>query len=166
MEIKYSVKDKNIEYISWDIGVLTNYTNIWSTSTTNNNIVVTRTSDYTEFKEASSSNFGNSTTGLTDSCIIEFDYWQLDGLTNTFMQIEKNGTQVTGGGMNLNMLNGSLKSWYHLKLTIQNGVLTVLNETNGTSFTKTLNDTPNTFTFWSSGEVSAIRFKNFIISKR
>lgn len=82
------------------------------------------------------------------------------------MQIAKNGTQVTGGGMNLNMLNGSLESWYHLKLTIQNGVLTVLNETNDTSFTKTLNDTPNTFTFWSSGEVSAIRFKNFIISKR
>ena len=146
--------------------MLKNYNNIWSTNTTSTNIVVTRTSDYTEFKEASSSNFGNSTTGLTDSCVVEFDYWQLDGLTNTFMQIAKNGTQVTGGGMNLNMLNGSLKSWYHLKLTIQNGVLTVLNETNGTSFTKTLNDTPNTFTFWSSGEVSAIRFKNFIISKR
>ena len=41
------------------------------------------------------------------------------------MQIAKNGTQVTGGGMNLNMLNGNLESWYHLKLTIQNGVLTV-----------------------------------------
>lgn len=79
------------------------------------------------------------------------------------MQVVKNGTQVTGGGMNLNMLSGSLETWYHLKLTIKNNVLTVLNETNGTSFTKNLSDTPNTFNFWSAGDVTKIRFKNFII---
>lgn len=82
------------------------------------------------------------------------------------MQIVKNGTQVTNGGMNLNMLNGSLESWCHLKLTIENGILTVLNETNGASFTKTLNDTPNNFNFWSASDITTLRFKNFIISKR
>ena len=82
------------------------------------------------------------------------------------MQVVKDSTQVTSGGMNLGMLNGELEKWHHIKLTIQNNLLTVVNETNGASFTKNLLDTPNRFNFWSSANITTIRFKNFIISKR
>ena len=161
------VKDKDIEYVTWDIGKTTNYCNIWNTNTTSSTIIVTRTKEYTEFKEKTiGTNFANSVGGLTDSCVVEFDYWQLDGLSNTFMQVVKDSTQVTSGGMNLGMLNGELEKWHHIKLTIQNNLLTVVNETNGASFTKNLLDTPNRFNFWSSGNITTIRFKNFIISKR
>ena len=161
------VKDKDIEYVTWDIGKTTNYCNIWNTNTTSSTIIVTRTKEYTEFKEKTiGKNFANSVGGLTDSCVVEFDYWQLDGLSNTFMQVVKDSTQVTSGGMNLGMLNGELEKWHHIKLTIQNNLLTVVNETNGASFTKNLLDTPNRFNFWSSANITTIRFKNFIISKR
>ena len=165
--ISATVKDKSIEYIKWDIGKTTNHNNIWSTNTTTSSIIVTRTEEYTEFKEATTSNLGNSVSGLTDSCIIEFDYYQVDGEMNSFMQLlDTNNNQSYNGGINLSYFNGGVGNWYHIKLQIQNGVLTATNTTNGTSFTRNLINTPTKFNFWTSSLITAIRFKNFVICKR
>lgn len=161
----YSIKDKDINYLTYDIGVSSNYNNIWSTSTTSSAIIVTRTDEYTEFREAvSGSNIANTAQGLTGSCIVEFDFYQVDGENNSFMQlVNSNAEQSYTGGINIGHFGGSVRNWYHIKLKIQNGVLTATNTTNGTSFTRNLINTPYDFKFWTSSLITAIRFKNFIV---
>lgn len=160
------VKDKDINYLTYDIGVSSNYNNIWSTSTTSSLIIVTRTDEYTEFREAVSGyNIANTAQGLTGSCIVEFDFYQVDGENNnSFIQlVNSNAGQSYTGGINISHFGGSVRNWYHIKLKIQNGVLTATNTTNGTSFTRNLISTPYAFNFWTSGTITTIRFKNFII---
>lgn len=154
-----------IDCIKRDGGTSSDHNDIWSTNQTSSSIIVTRTDEYTEFKEAvTGSNFGNSVMGVTDSCVIEFDYYQVDGELNSFMQLyDTNNNQSYTGGINLSSFNGSVGNWYHIKLQIQNGVLTATNTTNGKTFTRTLINTPSKFNFWSSAEITAIRFKNFCI---
>ena len=154
-----------LDCIRIDNGTSSDHSDIWNTNTTSATCIVTRASDYTEFKEANvGTNFSNGVTGLTGSCVIEFDYWQLDGLSSTFLQILDSSNNLPySGGLYLQDLGGSLSTWYHLKFTISNNVLTILNETNNTSVTKNLSATPVKFNFWSSGDVSTLRFKNFRI---
>lgn len=98
---------------------------------------------------------------------MEFDYYQVDGSEASFIQIVNNqNNSVYSGGVRIEHLNGVNGNWYHLKFTIENGVLTILNETNGATKIVSLNSTPYKFNFWSSGNITAIRFKNFIIRKR
>jgi hypothetical protein len=153
-----------MDCIKMDNGTKNDYTDIWNVNTTNSTITISRENEYTEFKETTTgNNLSNYTIGLNESCVIELDYWQLDGLSNTFMQLQDATTQVYSGGINLGSLNGSLETWYHLKITIKDGVATILNTTNGASIVKNLTNTPTRFVFWSSGDVSTLRFKNFMI---
>ena len=142
-----------------------NHNDIWTTNSTTSLITVTRTSEYTEFKETNvGNNFTNATDGLSESCIVEFDYYQFGGQTNTFMQLTDSGRNpITTGGINLSMFNGSLETWYHFKITIQNRQAIILNETTNTSITKNLSNAPSKFQWWSSGDVTGLRFKEFKI---
>lgn len=152
--------------MTYDIGVSSNYNNIWSTNTTSSAIIVTRTDEYTEFREAVSGyNIANTAQGLTGSCIVEFDFYQVDGENNnSFIQlVNSNAEQSYTGGINISHFGGSVRNWYHIKLKIQNGVLTATNTTNGTSFTRNLINTPYALNFWTSVTITTIRFKNFII---
>ena len=160
-----SVKDKNKNYVKYDIGVQSNYNNIWSTNTTSSTIIVTRTKEYTELKEANvGTNFSNATNELSEGCIVEFDYYQVDGGNNSFLQIQDStNTQIYSGGINLNHFGGTIGNWYHLKFEFKNGAMTCTNTTNGTSFNRKYTSSPNKFNWWSSSEITTIRFKNFII---
>lgn len=167
MEINHTinVKDKDKTYLNYDIGTTSNHNDIWGTNTTTSSIIVTRTSEYTEFKEATTgANLSNATIGLTDSCVVELDYYQVDGGNNSFVQINNaNNTQVYNGGINIGHFGGTVGNWYHLKFEFKNGVMTCTNTTNGTSFTRGLTGTPNKWNWWTSGEITAIRFKNLLI---
>ena len=156
---------ETLDCIKKDMGTSSDHTDIWSTNTTSSTIIVTRTDEYTEFKEAvTDSNIANATNEVTGSCIIEFDYYQVDGELNSFMQLQdSNNNQSYNGGINIGNFGGSPQNWYHLKLQIKDGVLTGTNTTTGTVFTRNLTNTPSKFSFWTSSLITAIRFKNFCI---
>ena len=152
-----------LDCIKVDKGTITEHSDIWSIPS---NLDFTRTSEYTEFKEKTiGSNFGTTVTGLTDSCVIEMDYYQVDGeLTNTFMQLHtSSGTSPYTGGIALSNLGGSLENWYHLKITIKDGKATILNTDTSISIVKQLTGSPSQFVFWSSGDITTVRCKNFCI---
>ena len=68
---------------------------------------------------------------------------------------------IWSGGFNIASLNGSVGEWYHLKFQFSNGTMTCTNTTNGTVYTKSYTSTPVKFSFWTSNDITAIRFKNF-----
>ena len=153
-----------LDCIKYDGGTLSNHNDIWNVNTSTGSLQVTRADTYTEFAEATiGNNTTNYVTGLTSSCVVEFDYYQIGEVSNTFMQIMNDTTQITTGGINLGQFNASLETWYHFKITIQDGTATILNETLNTTVTKSLSDTPTRFQFWTAGDITAIRFKNFKI---
>lgn len=153
-----------LDCIKKDTGTLNDHTDIWNTNTTSSTLIVTRTDEYTEFKEATTGNFSNVTGGLQEDCVVEFDYYQVDGGNNTFMQIlDENSAQIYSGGINISWLGGTVGNWYHLKFTFQNGVITAQNETTGTTVTRNYTNAPSKFNWWSSNDITAIRFKNFCI---
>ena len=72
-------------------------------------------------------------------------------------------TYAYTGGIALSNLNGSLETWYHLKITIKDGTATILNTNTGSSIVKTLTDSVSRFQFWSSADITTLRCKNFCI---
>jgi len=148
-----------------DYGTSSNHNDIWSTNTTSSTIKVTRTDSYTEFAELTSANLINTVSGLSEDSIIEFDYYQSDGLnTNSFMNInDSNSVTIYTGGINLNQFNALVGEWYHFKISFNNGTMTMINETTNTTITKSYTSTPAKFNFWASSTITAIRFKNFVI---
>lgn len=154
-----------LDCIKKDNGTQSNHNDMWSTNSTSSLIIITRATEYTEFAEATTgSNFSNATDGLQEGCAIEFDYYQVDGGNNSFLQIlDSNSTLIYTGGINIGTFGGTPANWYHLKFEMKNGTMTCTNTTNGTTFTRSYTNAPSRFNWWSSGEISAIRFKNFQI---
>ena len=68
-----------MDCIKYDKGTSSEHNDIWNVNSTTSLITITRTDEYTEFKETTTgNNFSNYVLGLNGSCVVEFDYWQLD----------------------------------------------------------------------------------------
>ena len=167
--VSYDMPRPSLPYlytvVKSDKGILTDYSDIWSTNTTSSIIKVTRTDSYTEFAELTSTNLTNTVIGLSENSIIEFDYYQVDGLnTNSFMNIiNSNSATIYTGGINLNQFNAEIGKWYHFKISFKDGTMTMINETTGGTLNKNYTSIPYKFNFWASNTITAIRFKNFKI---
>lgn len=167
--VSYNLPRPTLPYlytvVKSDKGILTDYSDIWSTNTTSSIIKVTRTDSYTEFAELTSTNLTNAVFGLSENSIIEFDYYQVDGLnTNSFMNItNSNNATIYTGGVNLNQFNAEIGKWYHFKIIFKDGTMTMINETTGETLNKNYTSIPFRFNFWTSNNITAIRFKNFKI---
>ena len=147
-----------------DYGTQTNHNDIWATNTTSSTIKVTRADTYTEFAELTSTNLANNVSGLSENSIIEFDYYQVDGGNNSFMQIfNSSDSQIYSGGVNIGNFNGTTGNWYHFKISFVNNNVHIENTTTGVSVDRAYTSTPYKFGFWGSNNITAIRFKNFAI---
>lgn len=150
--------------LKYDCGTIMNHNDIWQYNASTSTIKVERTDEYTEFRELSSTNIANRVSGLSEDTIIEFDYYQVDGGNNSFLQIQdSNYNQIYTAGINIGLVNGAKENWYHLKISFNDGVMTILNETNGVLHNCNYTSNPVYFNFWTSADITAIRFKNFKI---
>ena len=99
--------------------MLSNYNDIWENNSSTELIKIVRTSEYTEFAEQTN-NILNSTI-ISYPCIVEFDYYQVDGSQSSFMCVTTQNNQMltrriehVGGTSTINKFEAEL---YKITLT-------------------------------------------------
>ena len=95
---------------------------------------------------------------------MEFDYMNVDGaIGNNMFGIYSSANQYITVINFAYLGNLSIGAWHHIKIKIENGVMTVTNTTNSTVYT--LNLTIPTekilFLFLTTNQTTKARFKNF-----
>ena len=146
-----------------DYGTSSNHNDIWRNNSSTATYSFVRDVAYTEMKELVSTNFGNDTS-ITAPCTIEVDFYQVDGYrTQSFFQIPDSNNYPLAT-RRLEHIGGMVGEWVHLKLEISSNQLIFTNTDNNESSTVTWSSgTPAKFNWWSSSDITAIRFKNFVI---
>jgi hypothetical protein len=130
-----------------------------------NGCTFSRNPESTEISESDASSWSQPMVNqaLPPNVCIEFDFKQNDGLTTSFFYaVNKQLSTGYINGRGLSQFNGTLNTWYHVKI-----------EVGETSTTTTMNNTSSTFSyeaisqfyfgFWLSREISSIEFKNLRI---
>lgn len=127
-------------------------------------------SEYAEISESTEYGFIRSATAFPKNCIIEFDYYNLDGVdaSNIFqIQTSANGYVTV---ISMQYLGLSSGNWYHLKITIEDGVLKVYKDnattpvyTYPSSGSMTIATDTIKFLMMTTGATTKVRFKNFKI---
>lgn len=150
-----------MDCIKYDYGTSENHNDIWTYNSSTASISVRRADTYTEFGELTSANIGNAT-NIASSCIIEFDFYQVDGYrNNNFFQILTSDNSSLFS-KTLYDVDGVTESWYHLKISIDTDDHCVFeNVTTGSSVSADLTGTVSKFSFWTSGAMTKLRFKDF-----
>ena len=153
------VKDKNINYLFYDIGVISNNNNNWIIS---DSCTLSRGRDYSVIKESSASEWGTVRVNqlIPVNTKIEFDYKITDGLTSDFFCALSN-TLTSGylNGVGLYHFNGNLNIWYHMSVDIGSTSTTFTSN----SLSRTIEYSSKSqvsFYYWLSRGISEVSFKN------
>lgn len=151
-----SVKDKDITYLTYDIGTKTNYTNIWRVPSHSRLI---RGLNYSEWTIETSENYYLTLlTTLNTSIAIEFEVWVNN--EGTFFDIMKNSSRVCQG--KLSHTYSSLSTWTRIKIILKNNTITSMDLNNSRSKILAQNCEWDTFRFVNFTNVTQIlQFKNF-----
>ena len=148
--------------LAYDKGISANHSDIWDIT----QCTLTRGAEYSEISETTEYGFirTKQANAIPKDCIIEFDYMNVDGaMGNNMFAIYSSENQYITIINFLYLGNLSIGAWHHVKIKIENGLMTVTNNTNSTVYT--LNLTIPTekilFLFLTPNETTKARFKNF-----
>lgn len=147
---------------AYDTGINGTANDIWDIS----NCTLTRGTEYSEISETVEYGYirTKQANAIPKDCIMEFDYMNVDGaIGNNMFGIYSSANQYITV-INFTYLgNLSIGAWHHIKIKIENGLMTVTNTTNQTVYT--LNLTIPTekilFLFMTTNQTTKARFKNF-----
>lgn len=139
--------------------------NIWDTPF---QCTLTYGSEYAEISESTEYGFIRSATAFSKDCTIEFDYYNHDGAraNNIFQIVTSANAYVTV--MSMQYLDLSSGNWYHLKMTIEDGVLKVYKDnattpvyTYPSSGSMSIATDTIKFIMLTTGDTTKVRFKDF-----
>ena len=150
------------DYIVYDNGTSSDHKDIWDIS----KCTLDRGEEYSEITESEEYGFirTKQANAIPKDCIMEFDYMNVDGaIGNNMFGIYSSANQYITVINFLYLGNLSIGAWHHIKIKIENGLMTVTNTTNSTVYT--LNLTIPTekilFLFMTTNQTTKARFKNF-----
>ena len=139
--------------------------NIWDTPY---QCTLTYGSEYAEISESTEYGFIKSATAFPKNCAIELDYYNVDGVnaSNIFQLQTSANAYITV--ISMQYLGLSNSTWYHLKLTVEDGVLKVYKDNASTpvytypsSGSMSIATDNLKFLLMTTGATTKVRFKNF-----
>lgn len=138
-----------------------NHNDIW-TLRSSSSTVLSRESTYSSVTYNTGSTYAYIETPCCDNLILEFDVYVSGSKNNWFFTISSSenecGLALTHLGDNFN-----LNTWYHMKITIENGASTV--ECGATTVVlPTIVDNPSNCKFTCNNSITEVRFKNFTMN--
>ena len=145
-----------------DNATSSSYNDVWYNQ---QNAVNTRGDTYSEITE----NGGTAILRLktansidkTNICV-EFDVWQDGSTSNNFMSFANTTGSTYTGTYNLGNLNLQTETWNHIKLEIDNNGVITPNGLTSAQKTLSVNTDKMWFCFLTIGDITKIRFKNFM----
>ena len=99
----------------------------------------------------------------TNICV-EFDFYQVDGATtNNVISFLSTTASAYAGSYNLGNLNLQKETWNHIKLVVDSDGYVTPNELTAQKKQLSFTTEKMLFGFLTSGDITSVRFKNFIV---
>ena len=154
----YTVKDCTI------VDTSTSENTIWYNQS---NASFTYGSEYITLSENGGNAIGRlkSTNSLdkTNICV-EFDLYQVDGATsNNVISFLSTTASAYGGSYSLGNLNLQKETWNHIKLVVDSDGYVTPNELTAQKKQLSFTTEKMLFGFLTNGDITSVRFKNFIV---
>ncbi|MBQ6100599.1 MAG: hypothetical protein IJL02_12150, partial [Methanobrevibacter sp.] len=167
------VKDKNITYIKWDMGVPSNHNDIWRLGI-GYNATFERLANYTKITDTNNTTSGviytikqdnSNNYQLPTSCMIELDIKRVDGsATSPILTPRPNGVSISSYSANLDNFGITDTNWHTVQLKLTPTKISRM--INGVEITgQNVIDTVNYWCFglWTGADITEIHFKNFVV---
>ena len=128
---------------------------------------LTRTTEYSEVVETTEPGAlqTKTTLNIPKNCVIEFDYYRVDGATNSSMVVLSNVNSSYITSFALSNINLSIGAWHHIRIEYNNGYLRVSNTTNSNVFQPSTQYSASgnyiLFAFSAYLDATTYRFRNF-----